>query len=202
MPRKTLVLVFATVLALAACAPMGGPDRRGDMEGGPAGNGGGPVGGGGAGMVVANLQQQLQQTAEALKLTPTQAVLWDHYQDKVGALMADQMKLPPYRASRQPAPQQIAQKVDIVRNRLAAMEEIQEAAGKLYAALDSQQKATADQMLPTTVPALYSGQGGSSGGERGGERTAGRGSPGGGGISGPGGGMGGPGGGFGGGFGR
>jgi len=48
-----------------------------------------------AGSVINNLQQQLQQTAEALKLSPTQAVLWDSYQDKIGALMSDQMKLQP-----------------------------------------------------------------------------------------------------------
>lgn len=146
-------------------------------------------------MVVDNLQTQLQTTAEALKLTPTQAVLWDAYQEKVGALMADQMKLQPYRARRQNAMQQIGQKVETVRNRLTAMEEIQEAASKLYGSLDEKQKAIADQTLPQTVPALYSGLGGGSGGnpggERNGERSSGRGGPGGGGMGGPGGGMGG-----------
>jgi hypothetical protein len=145
---------------------------------------------------VAALQADLQKTAEALALTPAQAVLWEAYQEKVGALMADQMKLPPYRAAaRLSAPRQIGQKVEVVRNRLAAMEDIHEAAGRLYAALDDKQKASADQLLARTVPALYSGFGGSTGepaersGERGGERPGGRG--------GPGGGMGGPGGGFG-----
>lgn len=99
-------------------------------------------------MVIDNLQAQLQKTAEALKLMPTQLTLWDAYQDRVGALMADQMKLQPYRAIRQNAMLQIGQKVETVRNRLAAMEEIHEAAGKLYAVLDENQKSIADQTLP------------------------------------------------------
>lgn len=146
--------------------------------------------GGGSGSVVAQIQDQLQRTAEALKLAPMQAVLWDAYVEKISALMADQMKLQPYRA-KQTAMQQIADKVDIVRNRLTAMEEIQEAASKLYGTLDDSQKKTADQMLPGTLPALYSGLGSAGGG--GGERsTSGRNGPGGnGGMRGPGGGMGG-----------
>ena len=152
----------------------------------------------GGNMIVSDLQDRLQQAAEGLKLSPTQAVLWDAYQEKVGALMADQMKLQPYR-SRQTAMQQNGQKVDTVRHRLAAMEDIQEAAGKLYAALNEEQKKTADQLLPSTVPALYSGigSGGGNSGGRNGERQekGGRG-----GLGGPGGGMGG--GGIGGGFGR
>lgn len=192
MNTKASTLLFSSFLLFTACAPIdgrsgpdGGAPRRGDMDGG----------GGGSGMVVDNLQAQLQKAAEALKLTPTQAVLWDAYQERVGALMADQMKMQPYRAARQSAMLQISQKVETVRNRLAAMEEIQEAAGKLYSSLDEKQKAIADQTLPQTVPALYSGlgggSGGNSGGERNGERPSGRGGPGGGGMGGPGGGMGG-----------
>ena len=190
MNTKANSLLLASLLVLAACAPM---DGRSGPDGGPPR--GGMDGGGGSSMVVDNLQVQLQKTAEALNLRPTQAILWDSYQEKVGALMADQMKLQPYRAARQNAMQQIGQKVETVRNRLTAMEEIQEAAGKLYAALNEKQKAIADETLPQTVPALYSGLGGGSGGnfggERNGERPSGRGGPGGGGMGGPGGGMGG-----------
>ncbi len=145
--------------------------------------------------VVDQLQNQLLKTAEALQLTPKQAVLWDAYQEKIGALMADQLKLSPYRA-KQTAMQQIAQKVDVVRNRLSAMEDIQEAAKSLYDALDEAQRKTADQMLPSTLPALYSGLssgGGGSAAGKSGDRPSGRNGPGG---------MGGPGGGMGGGFGR
>ena len=192
--QATTLLIFS-LLAITACAPM---DGRNGPDGGQPGRG--QMEGGGGATVVDNLQTQLQKTAEALNLTPPQAVLWDAYQEKVGALMADQMKMPPYSASRQNALRQISQKVETVRNRLTAMEEIQEAASKLYGSLDEKQKAIADQTLPQTVPALYSGlgsgSGGKSGGERNSERPSGRGGPGGGG------GMGGPGGGMGGGFGR
>ena len=179
-------------LLLAACAS--GPDHRGGPGGGH-GNMDGPqrgMGGGGTDTVVAQIQNHLQLTAEALKLTPGQTVLWDAYVEKISALMADQMKLPAYRR-KQTAMQQIADKVDTVRNRLTAMEEIQETASKLYGALDESQKKTADQMLPGTVPALYSGLGSASGGTGGGgERSnPGRNGPGGGGMKGPGSGMGG-----------
>lgn len=183
-------LLFSSITVLSACAPMGdrgGPSRGSDME----------MGRDGGGSIISDLQTRLQQTAEALNLTPTQAVLWEAYQEKVGALMADQLKIQPYR-SKQTAMQQVGQKVDTVRLRLTAMEDIQESAGKLYAALDAKQKITADQMLPATVPALYSGivSGGGSEG-RGNNRQEGPG-----GRGGMGGGMGGPGGGMGGGFGR
>lgn len=187
--RPALPALLLTASLLAACA---GPGGR--AENPPAHR---KMGGGGA-TIVNQLQGQLQKTASALKLAPTQRVLWDAYQERVGALMADQIKLPPYRNSRQSAPQQIAGKVDTVRNRLTALEEIQEAANQLYASLDDEQQRTADRLLPATVPALYSGLAGEGDGD--GRREGGgpgeRGGPGGG-RGGPGGGMGGMGGGFG-----
>lgn len=157
----------------------------GGREGGPPQRGEGDETSASAPGPVAQLQTQLQQTSDALKLTPKQAVLWDAYQEKVGALMADQMKQLTYSVSlRQSAPQQITRKVEVVRNRLAAMEDIQEAAGKLYASLDAEQRKIADTRLPQTVPALYSGFVGEANGR---ER---RGEPPGGGRAG----MGGPGG--------
>ena len=179
MISRLLALAFVPLL-FTACAS--GPDGRGGPSGGRGGDMDGPPGGGagGASMVVSQIQNQLQLTVEALKLNPKQNVLWDAYVEKVSALMADQMKLSPVRA-RQTATQQIAQKVDTVRNRLTAMEEIQEAASKLYGALDENQKKTADQMLPGTVPALYSGLGGAGGGNERGNSSR----------NGPGGGMGG-----------
>lgn len=186
-------LLLVAAVCAAACAPLGarddndGPGRRG-----PGSDPGGPSGGGAT--VVSLLQTQLAETAEALKLTPPQVVLWDAYQEKVSALMADQLRVQPYGTSRLAAPQQIARKVDVVRNRLAAMEEIDEAAHRLYAALDSTQKATADRMLPGTVPGLYSGLMGDSGrndsGKSRGEPPSGGGNRGGG-MGGGGGGMGG-----------
>lgn len=152
MKTSFSLFLLSSALALAACAPMGG------SEGGPPPRDEGNTARAAAPGPVAQLQTQLQETADALKLTPKQAVLWDVYQEKVGALMADQMKQSAHSASqRQNAPQQIARKVEVVRNRLAAMEDIQETAGKLYAALDAEQRKVADAKLPQTVPALYSG---------------------------------------------
>lgn len=189
--KRLLPALLVTTLCLGACAPMGGRGfERGNDAGPPRGDA--EERGGGGASVVTNLQERLRQTAEALALTPTQWPLWDRYQEKIGALMADQMKLESWQP-RQSAPQQIGRRVDTVRNRLAAMEDVQEAASKLYAVLDDKQKRTADQMLVATVPALYSGLSG-GGNERSESRGSGRG--------GPGGGMGGPGGGMGGGFGR
>ncbi len=172
-PRTSLALLFTLALATGCMSPM---DR--DAPGGPGGRAGhGPRGGnadadiGASYSPMLQLQEQLRDTADALRLTPKQTALWDIYQEKVGALMADQMKIPPYQSSRLSAIEQIGRKADVVRNRLAAMEDIQEAAAKLYLTFDESQKATADRMLAGTVPALYSGLGGTPSG---GERTGGR----------------------------
>lgn len=187
MKTRLTPLILAAGLGLAACAPMGG---RPSQEGPPPGEGHGPQ----ALNVVADLQTRLQTTAGALQLSPTQQVLWEQYQEKVGRLMADQLKPPSYSA-RSDALRQIGQRVDLVRNRLAALEEIQDSAARLYAALDEGQKRTADRLLPATVPEIFTGMVGGGGVEHRPERPEGRG--------GRGGGMGGPGGGgMGGGFGR
>lgn len=159
MNARILPLLLASALVFSACAPLRGPGGPG---GEPSGQGG-PGRGGGA-SAVAQLQTQLQETADALLLTPRQLPLWEAYQEKVGALMADQLKLSSYGAAAQSAPKQVAHKVEVVRNRLAAMEDIQDAAEKLYATLDDTQKKIADQRLAQTVPALYSGLGDVAGG--------------------------------------
>lgn len=174
---------------LAGCAsPQGGP-------GGSPGGGFEPGGGRGGNPTafrspIEQIQEQLAETASALKLTPKQTVLWESYQASVGALMADQVKREVYASTPRTALQQIHAKVDVVRNRLAAMEEVAERATALYQSLDETQKKIADQRLVATVPALYSGlvvQGGEGGRSAG----SGPGGPGGrGGQGGPGGGMG------------
>lgn len=107
-------------------------------------------------LTITHMQEQLHALEESLKLNPKQLPFWNAYQDRLSALIADQMRLSPYR-SRQDAIQLIAQKVDTVRNRLAAMEDVQEAAAALYAALDDGQKKVADRLLAPTVPALNAG---------------------------------------------
>ena len=52
---------------------------------------------------------------------------------------------------------QIESRIDIVRNRLTAMEDVSDAAKRLYAGLTAEQRAIADGLLPGTVPTLYTG---------------------------------------------
>jgi hypothetical protein len=129
----------------------------------PPGERNGPPGGAGYSGGAASCQsvtrpqgERLRETMLALELTPRQQVLWDVYQESVSALMADQMR-PEKTAIRKGALQQINARVDTVRNRLAAMEEIADKANVLYQSLDEKQKKTADERLVSTVPALYSG---------------------------------------------
>lgn len=195
MPRRVFArsATVAGILVLSACAtPYGGPG------GGPSGMGGvGGMSGGERGMPqggafkspIEQIQEQLVDTAMALKLTPKQAVLWDAYQASVGALMADQVKQELYATTPRTAVQLINGKVDVVRNCLTAMEEIAERATTLYQSLDDGQKTIADQRLAATVPALYSGLVVQSSGGRagGGQEQGGRGGRGGqGGMGGPG----------------
>ena len=111
----------------------------------------------------ANDQVRLQLTDVrlALKLSPEQAASWQAYEDKVLNLLDD--------LSRGGAPatggnalKQIDNRIGIVRNRLTAMEDISDAARRLYAGLSDEQKAVADRALPGTLPTLYSGAGASA----------------------------------------
>lgn len=180
---KSCVPGVLVSLLLTACMGPGG--RAGGPDGGMGRNRDGGedsrriASGGSALSVVDSVQEQLRATAEDLKLTPTQWPLWEAYQEKVGALMTDMMRLEGYQRPNQTATQLIGVRVNTVRNRLTAMEEIAEAADRLYKALDAEQRKIADQRLAATVPALYSGLGGTSCGA-GGEGMSGRGSRGGG----------------------
>jgi hypothetical protein len=99
----------------------------------------------------------LQDVKQRLKLEPAQQAAWDSYARRAEALMQDQMRgmAPP--PEHEDALHQINRRVDIVRNRLAAMEDIADAAAQLYSTLSADQRKTADDLLPTTVPTLYSG---------------------------------------------
>jgi hypothetical protein len=182
---------LALVIALGGCAqnsqrctpPDGGDASRSDR----GFNGPRSVSASvGSSYVVDETQQSLSETVAALHLTPRQQVLWDAFQTRIGDLMADRIRGYVNTPSGRTAVQQIDSKVDTVRNRLAAMEDIADAAKALYASLDQKQKETADLRLAATVPALYSGFGENAGGSDSPDRGR-RSGPGGGG--GPGGGM-------------
>jgi hypothetical protein len=102
------------------------------------------------GLHVAEVQQRL-------KLQTSQQAAWDLYAQRVQALMQDQLRGVPRGPDNEDALHQINRRVDLVRNRLAAMEDIADAASQLYAVLSPEQRKVADDLLPTTVPALYSG---------------------------------------------
>jgi len=103
------------------------------------------------------VRMQLNGVRSALRLSPEQGAAWQAYEDRVIELLEDMARVAESPAG-EGALKQIDRKVDLARNRLAALEDLADAAKKLYASLNSEQKATADRMLPGTVPALYAGQ--------------------------------------------
>jgi hypothetical protein len=161
MPRLCSVLLTLLMLAMGgqAIAQSGGAHRRGADA--PRGDRPREDAGGerpeATRMDPNDPRTQLARVSRALKLTPAQAALWQAYEDSVLELLSDLNRTattPPG----EDAVHQIDRKVDTVRNRLAALEDLSDAAKKLYASLSGEQKELADRMLPGTVPALYSGQ--------------------------------------------
>ena len=168
-----LILVIATTLAEAQ---MPGGGRRGGMKGG-GDNPGRAAGPSGAAAIADQFDAQLEDVRQQLHLQKEQEPAWSAYAERVDALMADQFRRrtpPPAAPENENALRQIDRKVDVVRNRLAAMEDVADAAKALYAKLSPEQQAIADRVLAPTVPALYSSMppgrsGGAAGRPRGGE---------------------------------
>lgn len=100
-------------------------------------------------------QMQLNNARRALRLTPAQDPLFDTYQDRVVALLEDLDRGVPPTTVADSAIKQIDRRVDLLRNRLAALEDIADAARRLYGALAPEQKEAADRVLPGTLPAMY-----------------------------------------------
>lgn len=98
---------------------------------------------------------QLNQARRALRLTPAQGPLYDVFQERVLALLADMNRGVPPTTVEDSALKQIDRRVDLLRNRLAAFEDLSDAARRLYAALAPEQKETADRVLLGTLPAMY-----------------------------------------------
>ena len=98
---------------------------------------------------------QLNQARSAIQITPAQGALFESYQDSVVALLEDMARGVPPSTAGENALKQIDRRVDLLRNRLAALEDVSDAARKLYAALTPEQKEAADRVLPGTLPALY-----------------------------------------------
>jgi len=101
--------------------------------------------------------EHLDDVHKRLKLQPAQQPAWEAFAARAQALMLDQLRgVAPY-PEHEDAPHQINRRVDVVRNRLAAMEDVADAASQLYSVLSEEQRKHADELLPTAVPSLYSG---------------------------------------------
>jgi len=157
-------------LALAACAPAGGPGGArgeggppdGDARRGPPESQGGPSLGSMRSRDEARqwlLAQNTRQLAEAqrqLRLTPAQVPAWDAYAASVGALVHDlgRFDADPVNAT---SMQRMDRRVDRARNLYTALEGVSEAMRGLYAVLSDEQRLVADRVLAGTVPSLYEG---------------------------------------------
>ncbi len=102
----------------------------------------------------------LNSVRERLELTPAQQALWHDYEvsiDAYNGLHYREMPVMPTQGEK--APRQIGRLVDNLQNRLAALEDVEQAAKKLYAGLTAPQQLTADQLLLSTVPTFVSSAG-------------------------------------------
>jgi hypothetical protein len=157
MPRILPAFAFLLMLAAgtSALAQFGGM-RRGGMDSGGSGrsrSGGDDLSGVTRMSPNDQIRMQITSARLALKLTPEQNPLFQAYEDRVIELLSDLGRGTNAREG-DDALKQIERKVDQARNRLAAMEEISDAAKKLYAVLTPEQKTAADRVIPGTVPAL------------------------------------------------
>ena len=162
--RTGLAVASCVILALAATtaeAQFGGGFGRGGMGNGPAGRPDGPPGRQGdcnAGQPAAppaeDYGEQLDRLHSQLGLEPRQEKAWLSYQASIEALALDQSRGRPQEAttSGETALQQLDARVDTLRNRLAALEDVTDAARVLYKLLDERQRGLADRLLAGTVP--------------------------------------------------
>ena len=94
---------------------------------------------------------------DQLKLTAAQMASWQPFVDKINAysrLIYGEIPVTAFAA--ESGVRQVGHMVDTLQNRLAAMEEIEDAAKLLYAALDPEQKKLADQFMVGAIPLLAS----------------------------------------------
>ncbi len=185
---NTKWMAFTAMVALALAAPMASAQAPGGGTGGARGGTGGPAGShlpaGKRGDTSAadapvslqgQVQIQLEDLQDALRLTPAQQGTFGAYSDRLLKLADDiaRARFAARRASGEDtALQQFDRLADIAHNRMTAVEEIAEAGKALYAALSPDQKRTADRRLALialqlagsgTAPPMPGMEGGSSG---------------------------------------
>jgi hypothetical protein len=157
MIRSRLHLIAALLLAAAvqACSQFGGMgggmrhgggDRRSGQEGNEQRSNE-------TARLSANDQIRLRLTdlRIALNLTREQAAPWQAYEDKVIEMFSDSGRDAGVSAGGN-ALNQIDRRVTAEQSRAAAMEQLSNAAKKLYSTLTDEQKRVADRMLASTVP--------------------------------------------------
>jgi hypothetical protein len=174
--RGTLAAASCALLMLmgnTAGAQFGGGFGRGGMGGEPPG---GPPNGGkmdrrnpppSDSAMADDPTRQLDQLHYQFRLRPEQEKAWAAYQKRIESLLDDGQRERPLEVlSEATAIRQIDTRIDRVRNRLAALEDVADAARALYAQLDESQRALADRLLVRTLPSLLPGgpenQGGKS----------------------------------------
>ncbi len=102
----------------------------------------------------------LDQARDRLELTAPQQQLWQAYEASIDAYNGlHYREMPVVSAQGDKAPRQIGRLVDNLQNRLASLEEVEQASKILYAGLTAAQQITADQLLLATVPMFVSSAG-------------------------------------------
>jgi len=162
--RETLQVLLAAGAALAprrSFAQFGGGRRSGGRTGGPTGADDGAGGRGARREQTPMLEITLHEFQEDLKLRPDQEPLFEAYAQKVRDLAADlaRERRQPATATKLSLLQRIDHNVDSMRNRLAGVEEIADAARALLSKLSPEQQASADPRLATLMLAPLAGAG-------------------------------------------
>ena len=156
--RRAFLAGALALAALPAAAQFGGRKRGGGM--GDAQKGGGPDGA----KEPPVLETSLHEFHEDLKLTGEQEPLFERYAEAIRALARDVQRgrSAAVAAAKLEVLQRVERNVDAMRNRLAAVEEIADAARALYARLRPEQQATADPRLATLMLVPMNAAGGDS----------------------------------------
>jgi hypothetical protein len=130
--RRARCVTLVALFAAATVAQAQDPGR----QGGPRGPEEADRGAIQRGTIAGEFSAHLQEVKQRLKLQAAQQAAWESFARRVQALMEDQMRGVARPDDREDAVHQISQ---------------------LYSALSADQRKTADELLPTTVPTLYSG---------------------------------------------
>ena len=156
MNKRAALAAFLAAAAGPALAqfgpPSGGPSGAGRRGSGMGKRGDdAPRDKGGGEPRINMIEATAHELQEDLKLTPVQLPLWETYLERVRALANDVVREHTQRptgiGSGRSVTQQIDRIIDVARNRLAALEDIAQAAKDLYAKLTPEQQATATPRL-------------------------------------------------------